>query len=52
LGASCIAVGTESFRDPAAGTRVRDELADELQRASLHSVRDAVTVARRATARS
>jgi dihydroorotate dehydrogenase (NAD+) catalytic subunit len=29
-GASCVAVGTESFRDPAAGARVRAELAHEL----------------------
>ena len=29
-GASCVAVGTESFRDPAAGARVRDELAQQL----------------------
>ena len=27
LGASCVAVGTESFRDPAAGLRVAEELA-------------------------
>ena len=27
LGATCVAVGTESFRDPAAGLRVTDELA-------------------------
>jgi dihydroorotate dehydrogenase (NAD+) catalytic subunit len=26
-GATCVAVGTENFRDPAAGNRVRDELA-------------------------
>jgi dihydroorotate dehydrogenase (NAD+) catalytic subunit len=25
-GASCVAVGTESFRDPAAGRRIADEL--------------------------
>jgi dihydroorotate dehydrogenase (NAD+) catalytic subunit len=25
-GAACVAVGTENFRDPAAGNRVRDEL--------------------------
>jgi dihydroorotate dehydrogenase (NAD+) catalytic subunit len=25
-GATCVAVGTESFRDPAAGRRVADEL--------------------------
>ena len=30
-GASCVAVGTESFRDPGAGARVRDELAHELR---------------------
>ena len=30
-GAACVAVGTESFRDPLAGTRVRDELNRELQ---------------------
>ena len=29
-GASCVAVGTESFRDPGAGARVRDELARAL----------------------
>jgi dihydroorotate dehydrogenase (NAD+) catalytic subunit len=39
-GASCVAVGTESFRDPMAGVRVRDELAHELQRRSLHSVHE------------
>ena len=32
-GAACVAVGTESFRDPAAGRRIASELA-ELQRAS------------------
>jgi dihydroorotate dehydrogenase (NAD+) catalytic subunit len=31
-GATCVAVGTESFRDPAAGNRVRDELAASLAR--------------------
>ncbi len=31
-GASLIAVGTENFRDPAAGSRVRRELAAELER--------------------
>jgi dihydroorotate dehydrogenase (NAD+) catalytic subunit len=30
-GASCVAVGTESFRDPAAGGRVRDEIEHELR---------------------
>jgi dihydroorotate dehydrogenase (NAD+) catalytic subunit len=42
LGASCVAVGTETFRDPMAAARVRDELAHELQRASLRSVRNAL----------
>jgi dihydroorotate dehydrogenase (NAD+) catalytic subunit len=40
-GASCVAVGTESFRDPMTGERVRDELARELQRRSLRRVHDA-----------
>jgi dihydroorotate dehydrogenase (NAD+) catalytic subunit len=35
LGASAIAVGTASFRDPAAGERVRAELAEELSRRGL-----------------
>jgi dihydroorotate dehydrogenase (NAD+) catalytic subunit len=39
-GASCVAVGTESFRDPNAAIRVRAELARELQRRSLRRVRD------------
>jgi dihydroorotate dehydrogenase (NAD+) catalytic subunit len=30
-GATCVAVGTESFRDPQAGARVRDELAHLLE---------------------
>jgi dihydroorotate dehydrogenase (NAD+) catalytic subunit len=33
-GATLVAVGTESFRDPAAGTRIAAELADELPRIS------------------
>ena len=33
-GAKIIAVGTESFRDPAAGTRIAAELAEELRRIS------------------
>jgi len=38
-GATAVAVGTASFRDPAAGRRVRDELADELaRRGPTHSV--------------
>ena len=47
-GASAVAVGTESFRDPAAGERVRAELAELLgarDRAGLHS---AETLAARA----
>jgi dihydroorotate dehydrogenase (NAD+) catalytic subunit len=47
LGASCVAVGTESFRDPAAATRVRAELADELQRESRHSLRAAIAASGR-----
>jgi dihydroorotate dehydrogenase (NAD+) catalytic subunit len=31
-GATCVAVGTESFRDPGAAARVRDELAEQLDR--------------------
>jgi len=33
-GASVVAVGTESFRDPAAGARIADELADRAKTAS------------------
>jgi dihydroorotate dehydrogenase (NAD+) catalytic subunit len=33
-GAKLVAVGTESFRDPAAGTRIAEELAGELARVS------------------
>jgi dihydroorotate dehydrogenase (NAD+) catalytic subunit len=33
-GATCVAVGTESFRDPAAGVRVRTELAPLRERAA------------------
>jgi dihydroorotate dehydrogenase (NAD+) catalytic subunit len=40
-GAACVAVGTESFRDPMAGERVRDELARELQQRSRRGVHDA-----------
>ncbi len=40
-GASCVAVGTESFRDPMTGERVRDELARELHQRSLRRVHDA-----------
>ena len=52
VGASCVAVGTESFRDPAAGTRVKNELARELQRVSLRSMRDATASFGRAAGRS
>jgi dihydroorotate dehydrogenase (NAD+) catalytic subunit len=33
-GATLVAIGTESFRDPAAGSRIADELAGELARIS------------------
>jgi hypothetical protein len=33
-GATIVAVGTESFRDPAAGSRIAGELAGELSRIS------------------
>jgi dihydroorotate dehydrogenase (NAD+) catalytic subunit len=36
-GASLVAVGTENYRDPAAGSRVRGELADELARGGFRS---------------
>jgi hypothetical protein len=32
-----VAVGTENFRDPAAGSRVRAELAAEIERRGLRS---------------
>lgn len=37
VGATAIAVGTESFRDPGAGERVRRELAEEMARKGLAS---------------
>jgi dihydroorotate dehydrogenase (NAD+) catalytic subunit len=37
-GASAIAVGTASFRDPMAAERIRSELADELGRAGLETL--------------
>jgi dihydroorotate dehydrogenase (NAD+) catalytic subunit len=40
-GASLVAVGTENFRDPAAGLRVRDELAAELERRDFGSATEA-----------
>jgi dihydroorotate dehydrogenase (NAD+) catalytic subunit len=45
-GASCVAVGTETFRDPMAGTRVREEMAQELQRRSLRTLHDAHATSR------
>jgi dihydroorotate dehydrogenase (NAD+) catalytic subunit len=41
-GASCIAVGTESFRDPSAGRRVLDELERLLAKRGFRSARDAL----------
>jgi dihydroorotate dehydrogenase (NAD+) catalytic subunit len=41
-GASCVAVGTESFRDPAAGLRIRDELHRLLAKRGFRSAREAV----------
>jgi dihydroorotate dehydrogenase (NAD+) catalytic subunit len=41
-GATCVAVGTESFRDPAAGIRVRKELQELLVGAGLRSCGEAV----------
>jgi dihydroorotate dehydrogenase (NAD+) catalytic subunit len=45
-GATCVAVGTESFRDPAAATRVRDELRAALEQAGMRDVTAAVGLAR------
>ena len=45
-GATCVAVGTESFRDPAAGTRVRDDLDRELRARGGGSVAAATNAAR------
>jgi dihydroorotate dehydrogenase (NAD+) catalytic subunit len=45
-GASLVAVGTENFRDPAAGLRVRDELAAELERRDFGSATEARGTAR------
>lgn len=45
-GATCVAVGTESFRDPAAATRVRQELAQQLHLHGMNSAADATTLAR------
>jgi dihydroorotate dehydrogenase (NAD+) catalytic subunit len=43
-GATAVAVGTESFRDPAAGERVREELAQLLSKYGLSHVKEAVGV--------
>jgi dihydroorotate dehydrogenase (NAD+) catalytic subunit len=51
-GATCVAVGTETFRDPQAATRVRAELARELQRRSWGSVHDARAPSRGASGAS
>jgi dihydroorotate dehydrogenase (NAD+) catalytic subunit len=39
-GAACIAVGTENFRDPAAGIRIREELSDLLHARKLRNLRE------------
>jgi len=43
-GATCVAVGTESFRDPAAGERVRAELAQLLAKRRVARLADLVRV--------
>jgi dihydroorotate dehydrogenase (NAD+) catalytic subunit len=45
-GASCVAVGTESFRDPGAGARIRDELAQQLRAHGIDSPAHATASAR------
>jgi dihydroorotate dehydrogenase (NAD+) catalytic subunit len=40
-GATCVAVGTESFRDPLAATRIRDELSLLLAKRGFDSTREA-----------
>ena len=45
-GATCVAVGTESFRDPAAGARIRGELERELHARGAASVTHATNAAR------
>ena len=44
-GARCVAVGTESFRDPAAGGRVREELSERLAEAGFRQAAAAVGAA-------
>jgi dihydroorotate dehydrogenase (NAD+) catalytic subunit len=46
-GATAVAVGTESFRDPAAGARVRTELAQLLDARDHASLHNAMAVAAR-----
>jgi dihydroorotate dehydrogenase (NAD+) catalytic subunit len=46
-GACCVAVGTESFRDPAAGSRVRDELGQELSARAMRGPGEVTVAARR-----
>ena len=45
-GAACVAVGTESFRDPGAGARIRDELAQQLRAHGMDSPAHATAAAR------
>jgi dihydroorotate dehydrogenase (NAD+) catalytic subunit len=48
-GATAVAVGTENFRDPAAGDRVRRELAELLSRGGAASVGEAVAASSNAS---
>ena len=47
VGACCVAVGTETFRDPAAGSRVRDELDQELSARAMRGPGEVTVAARR-----
>jgi dihydroorotate dehydrogenase (NAD+) catalytic subunit len=47
VGATCVAVGTENFRDPAAGIRVREELRALLAKRNFRSSREATGVVTR-----
>jgi dihydroorotate dehydrogenase (NAD+) catalytic subunit len=47
VGACCVAVGTESFRDPAAGSRVRDELYQDLSARAMRGPSEVTVAARR-----
>jgi dihydroorotate dehydrogenase (NAD+) catalytic subunit len=42
-GATCVAVGTASFRDPLAATRIREELSHLLAKRGFRSTRDAIS---------